>query len=140
LVGHATHNVVQQIFHFIYGEGRNLEDEASVIELSTALGIPEAYKRISEPSIKKQLRDNTDEAIASGVFGVPTFIVERQLFWGDDATDMLRSFLHDPTLFEDDGMKRISSLPFGLERLLWLSETQSVWPFGSNWLMLTADG
>jgi len=24
--------------------------------------------------------------------------------------------------------------------LLWLSETQSVWPFGSNWLMLTADG
>ena len=23
---------------------------------------------------------------------------------------------------------------------LWLSETQSVWPFGSNWLMLTADG
>jgi hypothetical protein len=27
-----------------------------------------------------------------------------------------------------------------LERPLWLSETQSVWPFGSNWLMLTADG
>ena len=33
-----------------------------------------------------------------------------------------------------DGLK--SSSP----RRLWLSETQSVWPFGSNWLMLTADG
>src|SRR5579871_296414 len=116
VVGHATHNVVRQIFQFIYGEGRNLEDEASITELSTTLGIPQAYKRISEPSIKKQLRDNTDEAISSGVFGVPTFIVEGQLFWGDDATDMFRNFLHDPKLFEDNEMKRISSLPFGLER------------------------
>lgn len=117
LVGNATHDVVRQIFHFIYGEGRNLEDEASITELATALGLPEAYKRISEPSFKKQLQDNTDEAIAAGVFGVPTFIVDGQLFWGDDATAMLLDYLHAPALFEDSEMKRISSLPMGLKRL-----------------------
>ena len=33
-------------------------------------------------AVKTQLRDNTDEAIRAGVFGVPTFVVDDHLFWG----------------------------------------------------------
>jgi 2-hydroxychromene-2-carboxylate isomerase len=93
-----------------------LEDEASITELGTSMGIADAYKRISEPRIKEQLKVNTDEAIAAGVFGVPTFVAGGTLFWGDDATDMFLNYLRDPSLFEDGEMLRISSLPMGITR------------------------
>jgi len=30
------------------------------------------------------LRSQTDEAVAKGMFGAPSFIVGEELFWGDD--------------------------------------------------------
>jgi 2-hydroxychromene-2-carboxylate isomerase len=39
---------------------------------------------LREQSIKDALRSTTDEALALGVFGVPTFVVGDKLFWGDD--------------------------------------------------------
>ncbi|MBV8456239.1 MAG: DsbA family protein [Acetobacteraceae bacterium] len=35
-------------------------------------------------AIGRQLRERTDEARALGIFGVPTFVVGKELFWGDD--------------------------------------------------------
>jgi 2-hydroxychromene-2-carboxylate isomerase len=116
LLGGSTAEVVRGIFNFIYGEGRNLEDETSITGLGASLGIPDAYKRISESRIKEQLKANTDEAIAAGVFGVPSFVADGNLFWGDDATNMFLNYLRDPSLFEDSEMLRISSLPMGITR------------------------
>ena len=73
-------------------------------------------RTLSEPRIKEQLKINTDEAIAAGVFGVPTFVAGGNLFWGDDATNMFLNYLRDPSLFEDTEMLRISSLPMGITR------------------------
>jgi 2-hydroxychromene-2-carboxylate isomerase len=39
------------------------------------------------PAVKDQLRAHTDEAIACGVFGVPTMLVGTELFWGTDSVD-----------------------------------------------------
>ncbi|WEF34666.1 2-hydroxychromene-2-carboxylate isomerase [Pseudoduganella chitinolytica] len=41
------------------------------------------------PEIKQQLIAATDEAIARGVFGVPTFAYQNELFWGTDRIDAL---------------------------------------------------
>ena len=37
---------------------------------------------------------DTDQAIAAGVFGVPTFAVGDELFWGQDRLDFLARALH----------------------------------------------
>jgi hypothetical protein len=50
------------------------------------------------------------------VFGVPTFVVEEQVFWGGDASDMMLDFIKNPGLFSTKEMKRISSMPMGLVR------------------------
>ena len=112
----STPEVVRGIFHFIYGKGRNLEDEASITELGTSMGIADAYKRISEPRIKEQLKINTDEAIAAGVFGVPTFVAGGTLFWGDDATNMFLNYLRDPFAGSRDiaSARRIAAPSFGI--------------------------
>jgi 2-hydroxychromene-2-carboxylate isomerase len=45
------------------------------------------------PEAKQRLRANTDEALAAGVFGVPTVRVDGELFWGVDSLPHLDAFL-----------------------------------------------
>ena len=68
------------------------------------------------PAVKDQLRQNTDEAVAAGVYGVPSFVIEDHLFWGDDMFEMLCAWLDDPTLLDNPEARRISDLPPAAER------------------------
>jgi predicted DsbA family dithiol-disulfide isomerase len=45
--------------------------------------------RASDPAVKTTLKERTDAAIAAGVFGVPTFELDGELFWGHDRLDHL---------------------------------------------------
>ena len=42
---------------------------------------------------KRTLRDNGEQALAAGVFGVPSMIVRGELFWGYDDFEHLEAFL-----------------------------------------------
>ena len=71
--------------HFV--EGRALSDPENVARAAAKAGLdPEATLAvISDPAVKARLRANTDEALAAGVFGIPT--VRRddgEIVWGDD--------------------------------------------------------
>lgn len=46
-----------------------------------------------QPAIKRRLRQQTDDAIAAGVFGVPIFEAEGELFWGYDDLPYLEMVL-----------------------------------------------
>jgi 2-hydroxychromene-2-carboxylate isomerase len=39
---------------------------------------------VESPDIKERLKQNTDEAVARGVKGIPTVAIGDELFWGDD--------------------------------------------------------
>ena len=45
---------------------------------------------ILQPDIKDALKTNTDEAIARGAFGVPSFFVGSDMYFGNDRLDLLR--------------------------------------------------
>jgi 2-hydroxychromene-2-carboxylate isomerase len=45
---------------------------------------------ITQPDIKQALKANTDEAIARGAFGVPSFFVGDDMYFGNDRLDLLR--------------------------------------------------
>ena len=44
---------------------------------------------ISSDEIKNKLRENTEFAIGKGSFGVPTFYLENEMFWGIDSMKFL---------------------------------------------------
>ena len=67
-------------------------------------------------AVKAQLKANTDEAIAAGVFGVPAFGVDGRLFWGLDALPMLRAFLQGDAWFDGPGWDAAARLPVGARR------------------------
>ncbi len=82
-------------------------------ELVHDLRLPDAERRIAEPDVKEALRRNTDEAIARGVFGVPTLVIGDELFWGADATQMAADYVAAGRRWTDPEYERVAALPVG---------------------------
>jgi len=78
-----------------WGEGRRLSDLDVLVEIVTDLGLDATglRQRIADPAVKRGLHDLTDEALSCGVFGVPTFVVDQELFWGHDRMNQLARHL-----------------------------------------------
>ena len=64
-------------------------DDAARLQALTAQLAP--TRDPASDAVKQDLRAATEAALAAGVFGVPTFIVDGRLFWGLDALPMLRA-------------------------------------------------
>ena len=75
-----------------------------------------AREKLESPEVKNTLRKNTDEAAARGVFGVPTFEVDGELFWGADSTEFLLAVLANPTAVHNPEMRRLDALPVSAVR------------------------
>jgi hypothetical protein len=48
--------------------------------------------------------------------GVPSFIIDGELFWGADATEMILDYLRGPQRFARGELGRMATLPVGVER------------------------
>lgn len=107
-------SAVKRIFEALWTTGADPSDERLVTQLAQALNVKTS--RLSEPDVKDALRRETEQAAARGVFGVPTLIVEGELFWGEDAMDFVKAYIADPGILASDEMKRVSSLPVGASR------------------------
>ncbi len=92
---------VEAIFHHVWHSGgRNANDPPGVAELSARLAPP---RDPAGDAVKRDLRRATDEAIASGVFGVPTVTLDGRHFWGLDGLDMLADALRGGAWFDGPG-------------------------------------
>ena len=109
-------DAVRAIYAYVWGEGRDAQDMDGLRGLAAALGVRDPDARIADPAVKQRLRENTDRAIEQGVFGVPSFVVDGEVFWGDDATGMLIDYLADPEVLPDGEFSRLADLPVGKAR------------------------
>jgi 2-hydroxychromene-2-carboxylate isomerase len=108
---------VRRAFDFVFVEGRAPDTDEAIEDFDRYLMVSGAAIELAgEQSAKDKLRQLTDEAIGRGVFGVPTFHLDGELFWGDDATGMLAAYLNDRSLFTKGEMARIATLPVGVQR------------------------
>jgi len=93
--------------------GENATHPARFAALCAELGVTE--ERLGE--VKDQLRLNTEEAAARGVFGVPSFVVDGEVFWGADSIEFVNAFLRDKAVIRNDEMRRVDALPIGAARV-----------------------
>lgn len=77
---------VAAIFHFMWEDPRKLDDPAQFEAALVEAGLPaeELLELVGDQSIKDQLVANTREAVEQGVFGLPSFIVGGELYFGKD--------------------------------------------------------
>jgi 2-hydroxychromene-2-carboxylate isomerase len=86
---------VDAMFDAIFGQARDLRDEKVVAEALAAAGFEPAktLALAADPEVKQALIRNTEEAVARGVFGAPTFFVDGAMFWGQDRMDFVAEAL-----------------------------------------------
>ena len=70
------------LFEQVFVHGGRLNDPAVIAAAARQAGLDGLEEELS--GVKQELRERTDEAMARGVVGVPTFEVGDALFWGDD--------------------------------------------------------
>ncbi len=105
----CTAQAVRRIFDAIWTTGVDAGDPAAFAALAGSLGVDAA--QLAAADVKDRLRRNTDEAIANGVFGVPTFEVDGERFWGADSIDFLKDYLADRSVIDNAEMRRLDALP-----------------------------
>ena len=112
--GSINRYVAETVFRHVWEGGA----DAVAPERLAALQAQLQTQRSSDPHIEEQakqwLRSNTQQASASGVFGVPAFEVQGQVFWGLDSLPMLRDFLNGSPWFQSQAWENAKTIPSGL--------------------------
>lgn len=103
--------VCETVFRHVWRGGADANASERLQQLAAKLAPP---RDPAGETAKAQLRANTEQATAAGVFGVPALVVDGRVFWGLDALPMLRAFLEGDPWFAtsawDDGPLRPSVL------------------------------
>ncbi len=82
---------IDNVFDAIWENGLNLNDEIVVKELLKKMNINSKsfLEEILQPNIKDDLKKRTEDAYNKGIFGLPTFMVNNKIFWGQDRLEFV---------------------------------------------------
>jgi 2-hydroxychromene-2-carboxylate isomerase len=80
-------------FRAYWAEDRDIADDA-VLRALVGAEADDVLARTQDPAVKKALVDATQAAVAAGVFGAPTWVVDgKELFWGQDRIPLVERAL-----------------------------------------------
>jgi 2-hydroxychromene-2-carboxylate isomerase len=86
--------IIDCIFKLVWAEGIILEDPELIEKLLVAKGFnSNTVERSFEREAKTELKRNIKDALGHDIFGVPSFEIEEQIFWGNDSYEDLNNFL-----------------------------------------------
>ncbi|WP_294608254.1 2-hydroxychromene-2-carboxylate isomerase [uncultured Roseovarius sp.] len=75
----------QAVFSAQFGQGRDIAEVPVIRDCLEATGLSgDLVDRAAQDDNRLVLRRSTEEAMARGIFGAPSFIIQDELFWGDD--------------------------------------------------------
>ena len=116
--GQPNRYVVESIFKHVWCTGLEASDAERFAALQLHL-FSQANVSLKAPQsveVKQLLQQQTQQAIDLGLFGVPSMVVNGQVFWGQDALPMLRAYLQGDAWFESADWLDAGKLPVGIRR------------------------
>jgi 2-hydroxychromene-2-carboxylate isomerase len=83
------------VFHAYFVEGRDVSTPEVVADVAGRFGVDRAVllAALGDPAVKARLREETDKALARGVFGSPFLFVDGEPFWGQDRLAQIEHWL-----------------------------------------------
>lgn len=105
--------VAETVFRHVWRGGAEAADAQRAGQLRQQL---QPKRDPGADDVKAELKANTDEALARGVFGVPTFAVDGELFWGFDSLPLLRAYLEGDAWFASPQWKDAAAIPAAVSR------------------------
>ena len=87
--------LTQAILKAVWAEEKNIADEATLVDIAGSCGFEggDLLAQAKTDAVQAVFDANTAEAIEKGVFGSPSFIVEGELFWGQDRLNYVEAAL-----------------------------------------------
>ncbi len=81
---------IKKVFQANFVQDLDISQKEVISETLKSLNQPasEIIEKSLSDENKKKLREQTEQAVRLGIFGAPTFVVEGELFWGDDRLEM----------------------------------------------------
>jgi 2-hydroxychromene-2-carboxylate isomerase len=84
------HEYSQLIYERFWKQELNVEDSAAIDSIISEVGCdPEEFARYVESDARCDLDKSFAEADGDKIFGVPTFVVEGEPFWGEDRVEFV---------------------------------------------------
>ena len=86
---------IGSVFKAVFEEERNCADETVLAEILSANGHDDSsiLSSARNPQIETAYKSNIGEALAAGVFGSPSYVLDGELFWGQDRLELLEDAL-----------------------------------------------
>lgn len=87
----AALKLTQAVLAAVWVQERHIADEATLAALLSEQGLDPARLEDSHSQAAHERYElNTQQAIGAGVFGSPSYVVEGEIFWGQDRLDFLQ--------------------------------------------------
>ncbi len=103
--------VCETLFRHVWEGGGDAADAARLQQLTEQLA---PARDPDGDEVRGQLKAHTENAIAQGVFGVPSYAVDGKVLWGLDALPMLRACVAGDPWFSEGHWDQAAALPSGL--------------------------
>ena len=109
----ARHALIGALFEAVWVHGLHVAERPVVERVADEVGLrgADVVREAEQPAAKARLRQQTDAAIARGVFGVPSMEVGDELFWGYDDFPFLESFLAGKDPLDSTGWRTSFEAP-----------------------------
>jgi carboxymethylenebutenolidase len=86
----AALDITGAILGAVWAQERNIADPSVLAQLLSEQGLPaQAMDKAQSQEVQERYEQYTQEAIAAGVFGAPSYVVDGEIFWGQDRLDFL---------------------------------------------------
>ena len=86
----AAMKISGAVFSAVWVRERNIADEKVLAELLSECGLDAArLEQSHSQAVQKNYEANTQQAIDAGVFGAPSYVVNGEIFWGQDRLDFV---------------------------------------------------
>jgi len=86
----AAMKIAGAVFSAVWVQERHIADEKVLAELLVECGLDAArLEQSHSQAVQAQYEANTQQAIDAGVFGAPSFVIDGEIFWGQDRLDFV---------------------------------------------------
>jgi len=94
-VGGDPLKLAHALLRAVWAEERDISDPETLYKVAEECGedVASLRERADDPGVGRLYESYTDEALAAGVFGAPTYLLDGELFWGQDRLDFLEARL-----------------------------------------------
>lgn len=88
-------DVIDAIFRAGWAEGLDIGNDDVLKDVFSNKNLPaeELFMKMEEKAARIELKKNIEQGIERGLFGVPTFFVDEEMFWGNDSIKYLEMYL-----------------------------------------------